>query len=161
VVPFADDPYSETAQRETQEYLSAVGTAGPAARPALAFTELLTRSLDMLSPGFGFFYGDGPADPFITRQWRDVFPGGEGSLVGGKGFSQIRGNSVYDAAGDCFLRHMFFRANPSDIVAGDWTQEKQNQGKFVVQALACPATIDTRGQAKACTTSSFSLQNQA
>jgi hypothetical protein len=35
---------------------SAMGTAGPAAWPALAFFKHLARSLDMLSPCFRLFY---------------------------------------------------------------------------------------------------------
>jgi hypothetical protein len=82
--------------------------AGPAARPALAFFELCTYALDMFASCFGLFYGDGPADPFIARERRDVFPCGERGLVGGKGCPQIRRDFVYDAAGDCFPGHMFF-----------------------------------------------------
>ena len=78
---------------------------GPAAGAALAFFELLARPLDMFSPGFVLFDGDGPADPFIARERRDVFPGGERGLVGGKGFPQIRGDFMQDTAGDCTLRH--------------------------------------------------------
>jgi len=87
--------------------LSPMRTAGPAARPALAFFELRTHALDMLAPCFGLFYGRGPADPFITRERGDVFPCGERGLVGDKGFPQIRREFVYHAAGDYFLRHMF------------------------------------------------------
>ena len=104
-------------------------TAGPAARPALAFSELRTHPLDMLAPGFGLFYGDGPADPFIARERRDVFPCGQSGLVGGKGFPQIRGDFVYDAAGDCF-----FRAHWSDIVAGDRAGENQKSGAAIHQS---------------------------
>ena len=85
-----------------------MGTAGPAAWPALAFPELRAYPLNMLSPCFGLFYGDRPADPFIARERCDVFPCGKRGLVGGKGFPQIRGDFMRHAAGDCFLRHMFF-----------------------------------------------------
>ena len=85
---------------------SPMRAAGPAARPALAFFELLAHPLDMLSSCFGLFHGDGPADPFIARERRDVFPGSERGLVGGKSFPQIRRDFVYHAAGDCFFRHI-------------------------------------------------------
>jgi hypothetical protein len=85
--------------------LSPMRTAGPAARPALAFFKLRTNPLDMLSPCFGLFYGRGPADPFIARERRNVFPCGERGLIGRKGFPQIRRDFVHDAAGDCFFRH--------------------------------------------------------
>jgi hypothetical protein len=86
--------------------LSPMRTAGPAARPPHAFFELSTQPLHMLSPCFGLFYGDGPADPFIARERRNVFPCDKCGLIGGKGFSQIRGDFVYDAARDCSFRHM-------------------------------------------------------
>jgi hypothetical protein len=99
-------------------------TAGPAARPALAFFELRTHPLDMLSSGFGLFYRNGPADPFITRERRDVFPCAERSLVRCKGFTQIRRDFVHDAARDCFFGHMFCLPHSSDIVVGDRVWEK-------------------------------------
>jgi len=89
------------------EKILAMRTAGPTARPALPFFELRAHPLDMLSPCFGLFYGDGPANPFIARKRRDVSPGSERGLVGGKGFPQIRRDFVNDAAGDCFFRHIF------------------------------------------------------
>ena len=103
-------------------------TARPAARPALAFFELGTHPFNMLSPRFGLFYRDGPADPFIARKRRDVFPCSERGLVGGKSFPQIRRDLVYDAAGDCFFRHMFFLAHWSDIVTGLRATENQKPG---------------------------------
>ena len=106
-------------------------TAGPAARPALAFPELFTRPLDMLSSCFGLFYGDGPADPFIARERRDVFPCSERGLIGGKGFPLIRRDFVCHAAGDCFFRHAFFLAYSSDIVAEDRARENQKSAAAI------------------------------
>ena len=103
-------------------------TAGPTARSALAFFEHVMRPLHMLSPRLGLFYGDGPADPFIPRKRRDIFPCGKRGLVGGKGIPQIRREFVYDAAGNCFFRHTFIlfgfqqKGSAGYVTDGDWIE---------------------------------------
>ena len=114
---------------EKPRLFSPMRTAGPAARTALAFSELCTHALDMLFSCFGLFHGDGPADPFITRERRNVFPCGERGLVGGKGFPQIRRNLVYAAAGDCFFSRMFFRLHSTGMIAGAQTENQKSGWK--------------------------------
>src|SRR5579862_8024956 len=55
-------------------FVSAVRTARPATRPAHSFLELRAYTLNVLSSGFRFLDGDGPADPFIAREWRNILP---------------------------------------------------------------------------------------
>src|ERR1700757_2819449 len=43
-------------------------------RPTHSFLKLRAYSLNVLPPGFRFLYGDHPADPFIARERRNVFP---------------------------------------------------------------------------------------
>src|SRR5579863_3800876 len=57
--------------------ISAMRTAGPATRPALALREIFNGSLDVSSTRFQLFRRSHPADPFVARQRRDVLPGGE------------------------------------------------------------------------------------
>jgi hypothetical protein len=64
-----------------------MGTATPAAGPALPCLEILLSSLEMLGSGLLFFDRDNPADPFIACEWCDVLPGGSYFGVRGKNIS--------------------------------------------------------------------------
>jgi len=64
-----------------------MSTAHPATRTALAFSEFLYRSVEMVFSGGGGFNGDNPTNPFITGQGSDIFPSDESLTGRGKGCS--------------------------------------------------------------------------
>lgn len=72
----------------------------PAAWPALTLGKLGVRALDPSLPGFNKFSSFHPADPFVARQWRNIAPRRQGSLVRLKSFLQVLGQHVHRAAGD-------------------------------------------------------------
>lgn len=49
-------------------------TAGPTAGSALASTHLVEEDFEPAFPSLGLFGRGDPADPFVSRQWSDVFP---------------------------------------------------------------------------------------
>lgn len=61
----------------------------PAARAAHPFLQLGHHSLHVLLPGLGFFDRDSPADPLVTREWRDVLPCSQRPLVGSEGPAHV------------------------------------------------------------------------
>jgi hypothetical protein len=75
-------------------------TARPAARPPHPFFELRAHPFDMLLPCVIFLDGDGPADPFVARERRYVFPGRQCPRVGRERLSEIRRKVMYDSSGD-------------------------------------------------------------
>jgi hypothetical protein len=54
--------------------ISAVRTAWPATRSAHSFLKFRAYLLNVLPSGFRFLDGDNPADPLITREWRNILP---------------------------------------------------------------------------------------
>jgi hypothetical protein len=54
--------------------ISAVGTAGPATRPAHSFFKFRAYALNVLPSGFRFLDRYNPADPVIAREWRNILP---------------------------------------------------------------------------------------
>ena len=87
------------------DLFSAVRTAWPATRPAHSFFQFRAYPLDVLSSGFRFLDGDNPADPLITREWRNVLPFCPSSGIGNESLSQIRRYLVHRARGERFLAH--------------------------------------------------------
>jgi hypothetical protein len=79
---------------------SSMPTARPAARPPHPFFELRAHSYDMLPPCLILLDGDGPADPLVARQRRDVFPGRQCPQVGRERLSQICRKVMYRSSGD-------------------------------------------------------------
>src|ERR1700676_2483501 len=74
-------------------------TARPAARPAHPFFELRAHPFDMLAPCLLFLDGDGPADPLVARERRDVFPGRQRLRVGRERLAEISREVMYDSSG--------------------------------------------------------------
>lgn len=60
--------------------------ADPTTGATLSFHELRDRPLDMIFSRLWFFGSNGPANPFISCQWREVFPSFYGRLVRHQGF---------------------------------------------------------------------------
>ena len=54
----------------------------------------------MLPPCLIFLDGDGPADPFVARERRYVFPGRQCLRVGRERLSEISRKVMYDSSGD-------------------------------------------------------------
>ena len=82
-----------------------VGAARPATGAAFAGGEIFlgTGNATPSSVGFlGVFY---PADPFVARQWGDVFPLGEHGWIGLQGLPQVVGQGVDDATADGTVFH--------------------------------------------------------
>ena len=83
----------------------AVRAAGPATRPALSFFEARAHLLHVVPSGFRLLDIGNPADPFIAREGREVFPFCQRGGVGSESVSQIHRYAVYRAGGDRFSRH--------------------------------------------------------
>ncbi len=75
-------------------------TARPAARPPHSFFELRAHPFDVLPPCLIFLHGDGPADPFVARERRYVFPGCQCFRVRLERLSEISRKVMDDALGD-------------------------------------------------------------
>jgi len=54
----------------------------------------------MLAPCLIFLDGDGPADPLVACERRDVFPGRQCLSVGDERFSEINREVMYDSSGN-------------------------------------------------------------
>lgn len=78
---------------------------GPAARPAHSVEKLRARELDPAAPRLRFLGVQNPANPFIAREWRNIFPCGSRRRRRSKGFSQVRWHLVRHAAHDSFFSH--------------------------------------------------------
>lgn len=74
--------------------------AGPAARPPHPFFELRAHPFDMLPSCLIFLDGDGPADPFVARKRRHVFPCRPCLRIGRKRPSEISREVMYNSFGD-------------------------------------------------------------
>lgn len=89
----------------------AVFAAGPAARPALAFLELLAGPTDAALPRLLLLGVFDPADELVAGQRRDVVPGGQDRGVGEQRLPQISGKLVHHPTG-------YLRAAHEATVAG-------------------------------------------
>ncbi len=121
--------------------------AGPATRPPHAFFELGAHPFDMLPPCLGFFDGDGPADPLVAREGRDVFPSRQRPRVGSERLSKIGRKVMDDSSGDSNSCHRFSRRlkdqnlireyNPDiGAIAGD---DAENAGGGILNGRLIPA----------------------
>ena len=79
---------------------SSMRTTRPAARPPHPFFELRAHPFDMLPPCLIFLDGDGPADPLVARELRDVFPGRQRLRVGRERLAEISRKVMCDSPGD-------------------------------------------------------------
>ncbi len=82
-----------------------MATARPAAGPPAAFFELRAHPFDMLPSGLIFLDGDGPADPLVARERRNILPRCQRLRVGNKCFFQIRRQFMHHAAGNLCFGH--------------------------------------------------------
>jgi hypothetical protein len=87
-----------------------VDAAHPAAWAAFAFVHFVFHHYDMFGSSLGLGAGDGPADPLIPRQRRDVFPYGQHLFVGQNSLPHILRKFVHGAIGKCFRKHTFILA---------------------------------------------------
>jgi len=74
--------------------------AGPAAGPPHTFLQLRADPLHVLSAGLRLLDREGPADPLVARERRDVLPLEPRRGVGQQGFAQVRRHRVDYAAGE-------------------------------------------------------------
>src|SRR3989344_1907719 len=92
---------------------------GPTTRSAHSFYKFPLRPLDPAAPRFWLLGGFNPADPFVSREWRNIFPFSECRSVRNKGLSQILWDRMYHTSGDLvvslpnhfFFGHISFAAN--------------------------------------------------
>ena len=68
--------------RWAQRLVRAMSAAVPTARTAHPLLQLADDPADMLVPLLWSLHGDRPANPFIARKWRDVFPGRQSLGIG-------------------------------------------------------------------------------
>ena len=85
--------------------VGAVNTADPTARPALAFEELFTGSLDAPLPGFELFGVFDPADELVARQRSDLFPQRQHAGISKQRLAEIRGQLVNGSTGYVLTHH--------------------------------------------------------
>jgi hypothetical protein len=77
----------------------------PAAGTAFAAFEVRDAPLDMLLPDLGSLDRFNPANPFVARQGRDVFPLRQTRFVSAKGLLQVGRQFVNHALGNTLLAH--------------------------------------------------------
>lgn len=82
-----------------------MNTAHPATRAAFAASEVRDGPFDMLLSDLRRLDRFNPANPFVARQRRDIFPSRQGSLLGCQGFPQIRRQFVDHACGNNLFAH--------------------------------------------------------
>ena len=80
--------------------IRAVNAAYPTARSAHALFEFRAHPFNVLTSGFWFFHGDCPADPFIARKRREVFPCRERLRVRSESVLQVLWQFVDNPTGD-------------------------------------------------------------
>ena len=80
-------------------------TAGPAARTAFAGAQLVEHPRDVLPPGRSRLHDRYPANPFVARELRDVFPCGPGVGIRAQRVAHIVGQIMYNAARELWLFH--------------------------------------------------------
>ncbi len=125
---------------------SSMRATRPAARPPHPFFEFRAHPFDMLASCFVFLHRDGPADPLVAREWREVFPGSQCLHVGGEGIPEVSRKVVHDSLGDSVGHRLISQAKRSRIwytstawIPGPW-------GRYVflsqgTQVLAPPRKI--------------------
>ena len=86
---------------------SSMRTTRPAARPPHPFFQFRAYPFDMLAPCLVFLHRDGPTDPLVAREWREVFPSRQCLRVGREGVSEISWKVVHDSLGDSIGCHRF------------------------------------------------------
>ena len=89
-----------------------MNTTRPAAGAAHPAFELRESLLDANSPRFRFFAGDDPANPFIAREWRNIFPYRFRRRRLNQGLLPIIRHRMYCATGKLILGHMMILSNP-------------------------------------------------
>ena len=80
-------------------------TARPAARAPHSFFELRADPFDMLPPCLILLDGDGPADPLVAGERRNVLPGRQRLRVGRERLSEIGRKVMYDSSRDSNRGH--------------------------------------------------------
>ena len=83
----------------------AVAAPRPAARPTLAFLELLLGSANAAFSGHLLLGILDPADELVAGQRRDVLPGIERRRVGDQSFAQVFGKFVHHPTGHSLAAH--------------------------------------------------------
>src|ERR1700722_4714292 len=83
----------------------AVAAPRPAARPTLAFLELLLGSANAAFSGHLLLGILDPADELVAGQWRDVHPGIERGRIGDQSFAQVFRKFVHHPAGHSLATH--------------------------------------------------------
>ena len=78
-------------------------TSRPAARTTLPVPQIRTTPIEALAPGLELLCGFDPADPFITRQRRNIVPGRQRLRINPEERFQIRGEVMNDPASDALL----------------------------------------------------------
>ena len=84
-------------------------TARPAARPPHPFFEFRAHPFDVLPPCLIFLDGDGPADPLVARQRRNVFPRRQRLCVGRERLAEIGRKVMRHSSGDSNSCHRWSR----------------------------------------------------
>src|SRR3989344_340451 len=79
-----------------------MNTTDPTARPAHSAFQLRECLLDSYSPRLRFLARDNPANPFVARERRNIFPHSECFRRRGKGLPQILRQFVYCSGGDFY-----------------------------------------------------------
>jgi hypothetical protein len=74
--------------------------AGPATGSALAFLELRAGPFDVVAARLRPLHRLDPADPFVAREWSNVFPLAERGFVRNEDLSKVRRKLVNDAGAD-------------------------------------------------------------
>ena len=78
----------------------------PATRPALSFYQFFTRPFNVAFSCFGFLNWLNQANPFVSRQWRNIFPYCLRLWGSSKNFSQIRWQCMHRTSRN-FFGHYF------------------------------------------------------
>ena len=86
----------------------AMVAAHPAARPTLTFIEFFECSPHAALPGFNKLSVFHPADKFVARERRDIFPGRASLLIGEQCFLQICRHFMDDTARKSVFRNHIF-----------------------------------------------------
>jgi len=79
-------------------HASTMRTARPTTGSPLSVSEAGTAPFDATNSRFYFFGRLSPADPFITREGRNVLPRLQRFCVGGQRLFQVRGEVMDDTA---------------------------------------------------------------
>ncbi len=92
-----------------------MNTAYPATRSAHPFLKFRNDPVDMVLPRLRCPNRDGPTDPFVASERRDILPRGKCFLISSERFLHICRQSMHDTTRNLFYHHVSKYIKPCEL----------------------------------------------